>query len=64
MLQPHLCAEDDVCVVEHALLQGHDDELRLREVRADHAPNVLGVAQVERRIHLVQDVDGRRLGVG
>ena len=30
-------------------------------MRADHAPDVLRVAQVERGVHLVEDVDGRRL---
>lgn len=47
-----LGAEQHVGVVEHALLQGHHDELGLREVRLDHAPDVLRVAQVQRRIHL------------
>ena len=57
----HLGAENDVCVVEHALLQRHNDELRLWKVRADHAADVLRVAQIQRGIHLIQDVDWRRL---
>jgi hypothetical protein len=106
--------EDHICVVEHSLLQRHNDELRLqtgageaagegnvqqwgesslqhargrgvqlrftrcrgsacdcplpsalpalpphlREVLLDHAADVLGVAQVQCCIHLIQDVDG------
>ena len=44
--------EDDVGVAEHALLQRHHDELGVGEVRLDHAPDVLRVAQVQRSIHL------------
>ena len=47
-----LGAEDDIGVIEHALLQGDHDELRVREVGLDHVPDVLRVAQVQRRIHL------------
>ena len=47
-----LGAEDDVGVAEHALLERDHDELGVGEVRLDHAPNVLGVAQVQRSIHL------------
>mmetsp|Transcript_9488 Transcript_9488/g.23970 ORF Transcript_9488/g.23970 Transcript_9488/m.23970 type:complete len:387 (+) Transcript_9488:220-1380(+) len=53
--------EDDVCVVEHALLERDHHELRLREVLANHRTDVLRVAQVEGRVHLVQDVERRRL---
>ena len=53
--------EDAVGVVEHALLQGHHNELRIGEVRADHATDVLRVAQVQRGVNLVQDVNRRRL---
>ena len=45
-------AEDHVGVLEHALLQRHDNELRMFEVVFDHGANVLGVAQIKRRIHL------------
>ena len=37
------CAEDNVRIVEHALLQGDDDELSKREIFFNHAANVLGV---------------------
>lgn len=51
-----LGAEDDVGIAEHALLQGDHDELRVREVRLDHVPDVLRVAQVQRGIHLQRQV--------
>lgn len=51
-----LRAEEHVGVLEHALLERHDDELRVLEVVFDHRANILCVAQVERRIHLVQNV--------
>ena len=35
--------------------------LALREVLFDHPPNILAVVQVERRIHLVEDVQRGRL---
>lgn len=54
-------AEDAVGVLEHAVLERHYDELRVLEARLDDAPDVLRVAQVQRRVHLVQDVHGRRL---
>ena len=47
-----LGAEDDVGVAEHALLERDHNELGVGEVRLDHAPNVLGVAQVQSSIHL------------
>mmetsp|Transcript_45018 Transcript_45018/g.75101 ORF Transcript_45018/g.75101 Transcript_45018/m.75101 type:complete len:345 (+) Transcript_45018:383-1417(+) len=56
-----LCAVDHVGVAEHALLERDDDELRLREVCLDHAADVLRVAEIQRRVHLVQDIDGRGL---
>mmetsp|Transcript_111039 Transcript_111039/g.319097 ORF Transcript_111039/g.319097 Transcript_111039/m.319097 type:complete len:525 (+) Transcript_111039:487-2061(+) len=48
-------------MVEHPLFQGHDDELRVREVRPDHVPDILRVTQVQCGVDLVQDVHGRRL---
>ena len=47
-----LGAEDDVGITKHALLQADHDELGVGEVRPDHAPNVLRVAQVQRSVHL------------
>ena len=49
-----LGAEDDVGVAEHALLERDHDELGVGEVRFDHAPDVLRVAQVQCGIHLGQ----------
>lgn len=43
---------DDIGIVEHAFLQGHHYELRVRKVCLDHSPNVLGVAQIQCSIHL------------
>ena len=54
-------AEDAVRVLEHAVLEGDDDELGAAEPGLDEAADVLRVRQVERRVHLVQDVHGRRL---
>ena len=59
-------AEDDVGIVEHALLEAHHDELTLGEVGFDHVPDVLSVAQIQRCIHLVDaqgSHQGRRLGL-
>ena len=47
-----LGAEDDVGVAEHALLERDHNELGVGEVRLDHPPNVLGVAQVQGSVHL------------
>ena len=45
-------AEEHIGVVEHALLEGHHNELGVGEVAFDHGPNVLRVAQVQCGIHL------------
>ena len=42
-----------VGVLEHALFQGHDNELRMLKVILDHCTNVLRVAQVQSRINLI-----------
>mmetsp|Transcript_761 Transcript_761/g.2465 ORF Transcript_761/g.2465 Transcript_761/m.2465 type:complete len:274 (+) Transcript_761:1157-1978(+) len=52
--------EEDVGVVEHPLLERHDDELRVGEVALEHRADVLRVGQVQRGIDLVQDVHGCR----
>lgn len=63
----HTCAlaeprpKDAVRVLEHAVLERHDNELRPFEPRLDQAANVLRVRQVQRGVDLVQDVHGRRL---
>mmetsp|Transcript_56421 Transcript_56421/g.175010 ORF Transcript_56421/g.175010 Transcript_56421/m.175010 type:complete len:389 (+) Transcript_56421:163-1329(+) len=54
-------AEEDIRVVEHALLEGHHDELRVGEMRPDHVADVLCMAQVQGRVDLVKDVHRRRL---
>mmetsp|Transcript_1380 Transcript_1380/g.3744 ORF Transcript_1380/g.3744 Transcript_1380/m.3744 type:complete len:772 (+) Transcript_1380:457-2772(+) len=48
-------------MVEHALLEGDYDELRVGEVRADHMADVLRVAQVQCGVDLIQNVHRRRL---
>ena len=53
--------EDAVRVLEHAVLETDDDELRALEARLDQAADVLRVRQIQRRVHLVEDVHGRRL---
>lgn len=53
--------EDHVGVGEHALLQGDDQELRTRKMRPQHVSDVLGVREVERGVHLVEDVHRGRL---
>lgn len=35
--------------------------LRLLEVGLDHGADVLSMGEIERRVHLIQNVDGRRL---
>lgn len=55
------CAEDAVGVLEHAVLQGHHDELGALEASLDQATDVLGVGQVQRGVDLVENVHWRRL---
>ncbi len=50
-----------VRILEQALFQADNQELRLGEVFADHLPNILRVTQVQCRIDLIQNVQGRRL---
>lgn len=44
--------EQNVGIGKHALLERDNDELRVGEVRLDHAPDVLCMAQVQRCVHL------------
>lgn len=44
--------EAHVGILEHALLQGDHQELRLREVLPDHSSHILGVAAVQGGINL------------
>ncbi len=48
-----LGAEEDVGVVEHPVLERDDDELGAPEVGLQHVADVLGVTQVQGRVHLV-----------
>lgn len=53
-----LCPEDDVGIVEEAILVRNDEKLRLWKVLLDHPPYVLTVVQVQGRINLVENVEG------
>lgn len=53
------CAEDAVGILEHAILQGHHDELRALEASLDQATNVLGMGQIQRGVDLVENVHWR-----
>ena len=48
-----LGAEQDVGVVEHAVLERDHDELGALEVGLEHVANVLGVTEIQGRVHLV-----------
>ena len=52
-------AENPIGILEHAILQAHDDELRPAEPGFDQPADVLGVGQVERSVDFVEDVHGR-----
>lgn len=52
---------NDVCIVEEAVLVAYHQELGLGEMLLDHPPYVLAVVEVQGRVHLVEDVEGRRL---
>lgn len=43
---------DDIGIVEHAFLQGYNNELGVGEVSLDHPPNILSVAQIQGCINL------------
>ncbi|KAI3480486.1 hypothetical protein L1887_57332 [Cichorium endivia] len=58
---PEARAEEHVGVGKEPFLERHDDKLAAPEPVAEELANVLRVAQVERRIDLVQDVHRRRL---
>ena len=45
--------EQNVGVVEHAVLERHHDELGALEVGLEHVANVLGVTEIQGRVHLV-----------
>ena len=49
-------AEHYVCIVEHALFQRNNDELRVREVFAQHLANILRMREIQCGIHLIQNI--------
>ena len=51
--------EENVSVVEHAILERDHDELRVSEVGAQHLADVLGVRKIQRRVNFVQNVQRR-----
>jgi len=53
--------EKHICILEKPFFQGHDHELRSLEVLLNHQPNVLSVAQVQRGINLIQNIQGGRM---
>lgn len=54
------CTEDAVGVLEHAVLQGHHNELRALEASLNQSTNVLGMRQIERGVDLIENVHWRR----
>lgn len=50
------CPEDAVGVLEHAVLQRDDDELRSLEAGLDQTADVLRVRHIEGSVNLVQNV--------
>lgn len=54
------CTEDAVGILEHAVLQGHHNELRTLEACLDKATDVLGMRQIQRGIDLIENVHWRR----
>ena len=55
------CPEDAVRILEHAVLQRDNNELRALESSLDEAADVLCVRQIQRCIDLVKNIHGRRL---
>ena len=53
--------EENVRVLEKALLEADDQELAALEVFLYHEAYVLGVTQVKSRVDFIQDVEGSRL---
>ena len=52
--------EHSIRVLEHPIFQGDDDELCAIEAGTDQAANILRVAEIEGRVHFVEDVHGCR----
>lgn len=49
-------SEDTIGILEHAILETDDDELRALESRLDEATDVLGVGQIESGVDFVKNV--------
>ena len=48
--------EQDVSVVEHPVLEGNHDELRMLEVCSEHLTDVLCVGEIQCGIYFIEDV--------
>jgi hypothetical protein len=53
-------SKDTVRILEHAILQGDNDELTALEPCLDEPSNILRVRQIERGVDFVEDVHGCR----
>ena len=56
-----LGAIEHVCILEHAVLERHNNKLTLFEVTLQHRANILRVGQIECGVDLVQNINWRRL---
>ena len=52
-------AKDPIRVLKHAVLQTHHNKLTTLEPSLDQPTNILRMAQIQRRIDLIQDIHGR-----
>jgi hypothetical protein len=55
------CAEYTICVLEHAILQADNNELRPLESGLDETSNILSVRKIQRRVNFVKNVHWRWL---
>lgn len=55
------CPEYAVCVLEHTILQAHDNKLTALEPHLDQASDILSMTQIKGRINFVKNIHGRRL---
>lgn len=51
---------EDICIVEHSILQGHHNKLGVSEMSLKHLPNILGMREIKGCIHFIQDVNWGR----
>lgn len=52
-----LCLVENIGIIEHAVLERDNDELRFSEVGAKHLPDVLCVREIESCVYFIQNVD-------